>query len=389
MLSKETQIVLLAAGGSANDDAIRELWGDDIVAPKLQFIAQWERATLVLWRRLRGMNDLIAGYDGAEDLRNAAAVWEFKLLQLEARLMQLVDIFDNADIDMMPLKGSGLAYTVYDSFVDRPMNDLDLLVPPEQSMRAWELTQENGWLWEAEKFPLEKYKAHHHLPPLKDASGSGVSAEIHIDMCLPGSPINYYAADVWADARTVKVAGHDLTIPSTAHQMIYTCIHFAWMHAMEDKAWLSFLDIGAYVASPDTDWPAFVDLARTTRADTSAYWTLRLARSLAMIPVPDDVLEKLKPDLPEFMLLMLERQYTLNMFPTDLHCPSVWLKNKFFQLGIQRGKHVVEMHDFVDSNKGQDTENEPAGFWGLLGNHMRSWKSWGRYLRMTIFGTSN
>ena len=341
---------------------------------------------LVLWRQLRGIGDIVDDFAGAEDMRRAAVVWEFKLLQLESRLMQLADVFDKAGIDMIPLKGAGLAYSAYDSFTDRPMNDLDLLIPEEQAMDAFRIAQEHGWVWDAAVWPLEKYDAHHHLPPLKDAEGSGVRAEIHVEMCLPGSPIEYPAEVVWKNARIVDVAGRHLTIPSTVDQMLYTCIHFAWMHALKDKAWISFLDIAAYVRSGDVDWPRFVELARQTKADTCAYWTLRLARSLSRIPVPDEVLAELKPPLSDYMLRWLERHYALNMFPTDSYCPSVWLEDKLFRVGVRRGPHVVEMHGFVKQDEEDAEPEQPPGFWSLILNHLKRWKFWIRYVRLAVMG---
>ena len=388
LLSKEIQIVLLSAGGEANDAAIRALWDDDVSAMKLQFLAQWERATLVLWRRLRKIDGLLSNYAGAADLEKAARVWEFKLLHLESRLFQLADLMTTAGIPMMPLKGSGLAYTVYSAFTDRPMNDLDLLIPPDRAMEAWNLTREKKWTWDADAFPLEKYALHHHLPPLKDSSGSGVRVEIHTDLCLPNSPFNMPVADVWETSRTIDANGHSMVVPSKAYQMLYTCIHFAWMHAMEDKAWLSFLDIAAYVQHGGVDWDEFTGLAFATRADTCAYWTLRLAQSLSKIPVPSRVLLKLKPPLPESVLLRLERHYSMTMFPTDKYCPSVWLNDKLFRVGLNRGKHVVEMHEFVSPDAGttDEAQAKAPGFWTLLKNHLVSWKRWARYARMTLIG---
>ena len=387
LLCRETRIALLSAGPPENDEAILALWDHDLDTPKLQFIAQWERATLILWRRLRKMLDRLPHREGTDDLQKAANVWEFKLLQLEARLMQLLDILAPAGIDTIPLKGAGLAYTVYNAFTDRPMNDLDLLIRKDQAMEAWRLAQQQKWSWDAKAFPLEKYEAHHHLPPLKDVSGSGVRVEIHTDMCLPGHPFHYSADDVWATSRRIEAMGREFTVPSPQHQLLYCCLHFAWMHAMQDKAWLSFLDINAFSQMDDFDWDAFVDLARKSNAETVAYWTLRLARSLSNIRTPDDVANALKPRLPGYVLTRLERQYALNMFPTDQHCPSVWLEDMLFRAGIQRGKHVVEMHEFVDPEGAPPPHAYKPNLLTRVGGHLKTWRKWADYLRMAVFGS--
>jgi hypothetical protein len=76
------------------------------------------------------------------------------------------------------------------------------------------------------------------------------------------------------------------------------------------------------------------------------------------------------------------------MFPTDQYCPSVWLNNTLFQMGIRRGKHVVEMHEFAasDSSEAEGASSRSSGFWELVGNHLRGWKRWLRYARMAVIG---
>ena len=107
---------------------------------------------------------------------------------------------------------------------------------------------------------------------------------------------------------------------------------------MRRKAILSLNDVGTYVASGKVDWEEFVQQARETRADTCCYWTFRLARNTAGIEVPQEVLEALRPPMPEFALNRLERHFALHMFPSEVRCPSVLAGKSIWHLAIRRGE---------------------------------------------------
>src|SRR5665213_1868925 len=132
-LSPEAQLLLLTAGGERNDEAIRALLAHPLDWAKLSWLAETERATPVLWRRLIALGSLP---DEAQPLHRMAMVAEFRMSHLESRLLSALDTLAAAGTEAVLLKGAALALTVYGSFVARPMSDFDLLIAREKATRA-------------------------------------------------------------------------------------------------------------------------------------------------------------------------------------------------------------------------------------------------------------
>jgi len=184
------------------------------------------------------------------------------------------------------------------------------------------------------------YDEHHHLPPLRDARGSGVHLELHTALFAPGHPFSLTPALLWAEARPLTSATRGAPtatsafLPALAHQLLHTCLHFAWSHAMKFGAWRTFRDVGATIATEQLDWDAFIRLARDSRATTACYWTFRLAQVAAEIDVPVEVETALRPPRPRAYLRGIERHYLLNLFPASQACPSVQLDRALWDLGM-------------------------------------------------------
>ena len=342
LLSHEAQLLLLTAGAPANDAEVSRLLSGELNWPELFGLAQSENATLIVWRSLQrvGIGHLPPEVETV--WRRLAMVSEFQSLRLERFLHQAVAALATHAIDVMLLKGSALAYTAYPSFRDRPMGDVDLLVWPDRAEEAWSLLQEEGWRWWSKQFPAAWYRNHHHLPPLFDVATGSVGMEIHRAPLSPGHPFRLAPETLWLRAQRISVDGRAAWVPDPLHRLLHLCIHFAWSHEMHLGAWRTFRDV-ATVTGPGgegegaIDWPTFVDLARQSRAVTCCYWTLRLAHNLAGAHVPDDVLQALRPRVPEFVLNSLERHYVLELFPAGSSCPSVNLGRRLWELGIAPG----------------------------------------------------
>jgi len=270
---------------------------------------------------------------GLAPLRQLATTAVMRLLKLEQLLFETLDTLNEHGIDVMLLKGAGLAYSVYPSFADRPMGDLDVLVGSEAAHEVWSLLQERGWTWPKERVGAGRYTAHQHLPPLVKLP-ERFRLEIHTDLLPGGHPFRFNTATVWAGARRVARDGRQFVVSDPVHQLWHTCLHFTWQHEMLWGAWRALRDNAAIVAG-SFDWPAFVEMARETRAATVCYWALRLSRRLAAAAVPDHVLAALHPGRSEFVLEKLERHYVSNLVPSEGGCPSVWLTRRLWEAGIR------------------------------------------------------
>ncbi|HEY9449458.1 MAG TPA: nucleotidyltransferase family protein, partial [Gemmatimonadaceae bacterium] len=352
MLSPEAELLLLTAGStavtgpggpghsptstSARARRIGELLRGELDWEKLGWLAERERAAPVLWSQLQSMDGLPGDLPPqAAHLQRLAMVSEFRMMHLEQRLAESLAALSHAGIEVMLLKGAALALTVYGSFVRRPMVDVDMLVHEEEAKRARDVLVEAGWVSsEVEEFE-GFYSGHHHLPALVDGRGLEVQLEVHTGLFFEGNPFNFPVADLWRRAVPVTVRGRRAYVPSTTDQLLHLCLHFAWSHMMNTGAWRTFRDLRALLDAGDVRWDDFVALARQSRGASCCYWTLRLARDLVGVEVPEAVLEQLRPPLSRSTLERVERHFVYHLLPTEALCPSVFMARTMWRLGVR------------------------------------------------------
>jgi putative nucleotidyltransferase-like protein len=330
-LSPAARLLLLTAAVPPNDAALRGVLSAGVDWSELRDLAEYHNAAAIVLRQV-GRDETAPTDPGYQDLRRLATLSAMRLLQLEHLLHETLDRLSAQGIEVMLLKGAALAYTAYSSFADRPMNDLDLLVRPEQADPVWTLLQTQGWTWPSARWAAGQYTTLHHLPPLLKEPG-GFRLEIHREILPEGHPFRFTADALWERAQRVPSNGRVVTVPHPLHQLWHLCVHFAWSHMMHWGAWRTLRDGAAIIRRP-VPWGEFVDLAGESRAATCAYWTLRLTRRLTGAAVPDQVLEALHPPRPESRLAKLERHYVSSFFPSAPGCPSIWLAQRLWEAGI-------------------------------------------------------
>jgi len=331
-LSPEIQLLLLTAAVSPSDAAMRHTLSVGINWEELCALAQHEYATSVLLRQV-GRVGADAETSGYQELRRLATISVMQMLQLEQLLHQTIDILAQHTIEVLLLKGAGLAYTAYSSFADRPMGDIDVLVRPEHAQRAWSLLQQHGWTPPPMDSDSAFYAGHHHLPPLFRDSGR-FRLEIHGNVLPAEQPFCFSTDTFWLRARRINVNSRVVAVPNPVHQLWHTCVHFAWSHGMQWGSWRTLRDSAAIIQQGGFEWTEFVGFARETRAASCCFWTLRLVRRLTGAAVPDDVLVSLRPPYPEFIIERLERHFVSNLFPSEARCPSVWLTRALWEAGV-------------------------------------------------------
>ena len=260
---------------------------------------------------------------------------ESRMLRLADRLEQLLVVLNGAQIDVMLLKGGALAATLYGSFAARPMRDIDILVKSDEADRVRTLMLELGWAVDPDLPGDGSYTSHHHLPPLLDPRTSGLRLEIHRSVLPSGHPFRFTDDEIWNSAQPMRVGAGRALAMHPLHHAVHIAIHLAWSHMMRFGAWNAFRDLDALAAARAFDWSNFTETARRWGASTCGYWTLRLARTLSGLTVPNDVMLELRPELPEVVARPLARHFVNGLLRAEYVCPSVRLTQLLWNLAIQ------------------------------------------------------
>jgi hypothetical protein len=335
-LPAESAVLALTASGPAGDTALAAALRRPLQWEMLLAKAGRERALAPLFERLQRVAPSVAEPAEMARLQRMAWVFEFQLVSLHDRLTRLLAVYAAAGVEVLLLKGAGLAYSAYATPGERPMGDIDLLVRGDAARRAFELALANGWRRRSDVPEDRSYDAHQHLTPLEDADGLQIGLELHTALFTAPSPFRFDAPALWAGARRIAIGGSTALVPSAEAQLVHAALHFAWSHEMSFGAWRTWRDIERIVASGTVDWPAVIRTARESGGATCCFWALRLARDAAGVAVPDEVLSALAPPLPRTMLRRLALHYVDQALRSGATATtSVSVSRALWGLGIQ------------------------------------------------------
>jgi hypothetical protein len=105
---------------------------------------------------------------------------------------------------------------------------------------------------------------------------------------------------------------------------------------MQFGAWRTFRDVTELLTRSLINWDSFVALAMRTRAASACYWTLRLAKRMSDVPVPDEALRMLEPPGSRFFKSALERNFIADIaLGEGPQCPSVTLSHALWRMAIR------------------------------------------------------
>jgi len=292
-------------------------WNPAEIATLVRRVRDWERvaaiserelATSHLTRALLACGEPVP-HDMLDGARRRALAIEVRMQYLARRVQQTCDAFASRGIPFMLLKGAAIGALVDPTFRSRPMNDVDILVRPEDSTRASEAIQAAGWSVSPDEVLQTLLAEAHHLPPFVDPQMPAIRLELHVSHLPKTHPFAFDTAMLWQEARPAREPFHSALVPSPEHLLLHAAMHFAWQHPMTFGSWRTFRVQATVSALPDFSWARFVDDALAARATTASYWTLRLASRLSGIHAPADVMRLLTPPTPEWALDALERHF--------------------------------------------------------------------------------
>ena len=145
---------------------------------------------------------------------------------LTERWKEVNTILCNAGINHILLKGMALEHTIYGSKGLRQMNDNDILIKDDESLRAWKLLQEEGFSPEPLKSPLFrkiKFEFGQHLPALYK---NGYVIEIHDKLFDNIVPDNKKFKDPFANVVEILIGDTKASILPEDLQLIHLLNHF-------------------------------------------------------------------------------------------------------------------------------------------------------------------
>lgn len=387
-LSPELRLVFRSADHEASGPELVALVAAVRDWDRVLFLADREVAAAALWRAIKRV-DAELPPPVADALRKRAMISDLAMQHLSRRAQDTVRLLGEREIPVLLLKGAAVGALTDPTFRARPMTDLDVLVHRVDVPRARAAVIESGWPETTDPVLLELLRDAHHLPHFVDPQMPGMRLELHVMLMPDDQPFSLDETDLWRDARPASAPFDGASVPSAEHLLLHVCVHYAWQHTMSFGAWRAFRTIDAIVTAPGFDWQKLVAYARTAKAATSCYWTLRLAERLSGLRVPQSVLEALAPPTASLFRDALERHFVAQLDPGEgPTSPSEKLTRLLWRAalrprwsGHRAPGRIDPEHRWERARGTLSTETRAA----RLLRHARSYRDWWQFVAGTLF----
>ena len=201
-------------------------------------------------------------------------------------------------ISTMVLKGAAVGAVHYRDAGARPMDDVDVLVRPEDAERALAVLRAGGWS-ELSRIDVRRVMRSHHALPLANANGG------QLDLHWRVLPESVRDDDFWAAAVPTAPGTATTLAPGPTDQLMHTCAHGVKFGAAALR-WIADAAAILRSAGGQIDWPRLVDAVAEREVSLRPPTSLELLRDLLGAPIPRHVLAELDhlPSRPRERLLL-------------------------------------------------------------------------------------
>lgn len=203
---------------------------------------------------------------------------------LFSRSTPALEALGEAGIPTMLLKGAPLSILHFQSPGERPMADVDILVPPSKAELALDVLLGTGW--------TTPYKARPAITRLQSVDlfdGAAGQVDLHWFSLWSSSSDK----DIWEAARPFELARFHTLAPSPTDLLLIVCGHASTRQTEQPVRWVA--DAATICRTADIDWERLVTEAKRRNLAVSTEFSLRYLRDEFAVEIPDRALSGLAP----------------------------------------------------------------------------------------------
>jgi hypothetical protein len=273
---------------------------------------QFERLTLSDWREVvqqtvrhgvtpllfHRLKNLKLDRNVPGDILKELQVTYLRSLTRNIRLFQELTLvlraLRSAGIPVIALKGVHLAKFVYKNIALRPMSDIDLLVHAKDFQKVEE--ELRGLEYHSKKLygmESENERSAYIAPFIKRGAAP---VDIHVTVEKPNKYFTLDLEDVWRNAQSVSMDELQFSVLSYEDLLLHLCLHTSFLHRFRFgiRSLCDISEMVGYRGQP-INWENVIQRSILSRSSKYIYLTLYLTKELLDSPVPEEVLERLKP----------------------------------------------------------------------------------------------
>lgn len=221
---------------------------------------------LLYWRLSHEKSAVPVPVKFLQRLENSFKSSTLRSLALQRELLHVHRILEQAAVPHVMLKGAFLAFHAYPHPATRPMRDLDVLIPREKALEAYQALVREGFQCgdDFEGHVAATLDTMHHLPGLDSEEGQ-MHVELHTRLFHP-RPWKIPCPDLgeeegfWLRRAHNSIAGTSMPFESATDLLFHMTIHAVYDHKFNNGP-LLLSDLAYLLNSQAIDWPLFWRLA--------------------------------------------------------------------------------------------------------------------------------
>ena len=173
-------------------------------------------------------------------MREYFLVSRVRNIKMDKQLERLLLAFKQEQIKVLVMKGSAIAWSVYPDPAMRPYDDIDLLVLPQQFVKARKIMEMLGYRCEAKIFEIFKDVQSEEYFHYQDRSIGKLKVEIHWDLhCFYGAKHNIALDDLFHNAITVNTSSFYFETFNAVDTLLHMVAHTGFSHTKDIRlSWI-------------------------------------------------------------------------------------------------------------------------------------------------------
>ncbi len=292
----EHDLLLLCAGGTLDDrrrENLRQLASRDLDWNVIVGTAKKHGVAQLVYHHLAQSGVFSRGDPRLAPLCARAFATTANSVLLARELVDVLARFEQASIAAVPYKGPLLAVSLYRSLALRECTDLDVLVRPDELLRAREVLVLSGYepelgLTRTQERDLIRTGVEYRLRFDRPIRAGRLAFELH--WRIPATfPLDNRA--LWQRLQSSMLLDRRLPQFAPEDLLLILCVHGLY-HAWNTLKWIS--DIAQLVERyPDLNWQVALDQARRVGGSRVLLLGCAVARAVLGTTLPTDVVRRI------------------------------------------------------------------------------------------------
>jgi len=219
-LPVELELLLRAIGNSADQENQQEILRLAALSPNWLFLAQLaerHRVSPLFYLGLKRAAWPMVPADHQDQLKSRFAVNVKRNFRMAHHAARILKTFKDAGVKVIPYKGIFLAETTYGALSNRQVNDIDLLISHEDTVRSHELIKSLGFE-PVEKLDQQQIYRDQHLQ---------IEIDLHWRITPDYFPVEYDFQQLWNRSTPVELANVAYRTLADEDLLLLLCIQVA------------------------------------------------------------------------------------------------------------------------------------------------------------------